>query len=84
MATYYVRINGNDANNGTSAATAWRTWKKALGSTGISSGDTLYIGAASYGGIESAGQQEAIVSKRLFNRVQRKRKENGRRWKGSV
>lgn len=48
MATYYVRIIGNDANNGTSPQTAWRTLTKALGSSGIGSGDTLYIGAGAY------------------------------------
>lgn len=48
MATYYVRISGSDSNNGTSKSTAWRTIGKALGSTGIKPGDTLYIGAGYY------------------------------------
>ena len=47
-------------------------------------GNPLYVGETSYGGIETDGQQEPIVSKRLFNKVQRKRKENGRRWKKSA
>jgi hypothetical protein len=45
IATYYVRIGGNDASAGTSAGTAWRTVGKLLGATGMASGDTAYIGA---------------------------------------
>jgi hypothetical protein len=48
MATYYVRKTGNDGNLGTSPAQAWLTIQKALGATGIGSGDTLYIGAGIY------------------------------------
>ena len=51
MATYYVRPDGNDGNAGTGSATnqAWRTIQKALGATGIGSGDTLYIAPGLYG-----------------------------------
>lgn len=48
MATYFVRIGGNDSNAGTSAGAAWRTIQKALGATGIGSGDTVWIGAGVY------------------------------------
>jgi hypothetical protein len=48
IATYYVRIGGNDASAGTSAGTAWRTIGKALGAAGIASGDTVYVGAGVY------------------------------------
>jgi hypothetical protein len=48
MATYYVRKTGSDSNNGTSAATAWLTIGKALGASGMSSGDTVWIGAGVY------------------------------------
>ena len=48
MTTYYVRKSGNDSNNGTSPATAWLTIGKALGASGISSGDTVYIGSGIY------------------------------------
>lgn len=45
MATYYVRTDGNNANAGTGSAagSAWQTIGKALGASGIASGDTLHI-----------------------------------------
>ena len=51
MATYYVRPDGNNSNSGTGPASnqAWATIQKALGSTGIGSGDTLYIAPGLYG-----------------------------------
>ncbi len=45
---YYVRKTGNDSNAGTSAGAAWRTLSKAFGTSGIASGDTLFIGAGVY------------------------------------
>ena len=51
MATYYVRPDGNNANAGTGPAAnqAWQTIQKALGATGIGSGDTVYIAPGLYG-----------------------------------
>jgi hypothetical protein len=53
VTTYYADfVNGSDANNGlgpdASAATnkPWKTLTKALGATGIASGDTLYLSPA--------------------------------------
>jgi hypothetical protein len=45
MATYYVRLDGNDSNSGLGPAAnqAWASLDKALGVTGITSGDTLWI-----------------------------------------
>ena len=50
MATYYVRNDGSDANSGLGPATnqAWQTLEKALGVTGIGSGDTLWIAPGDY------------------------------------
>ena len=50
MATYYVRLDGNDSNSGLGPAAnqAWATIEKALGVTGIGSGDTLYIAPGNY------------------------------------
>ena len=47
MATYYVSAqNGNDTNDGLSAANAWVTIGKAVGE--VAAGDTVYIGAGTY------------------------------------
>lgn len=52
MATYYVRTDGSDSNAGTGPAAnqAWQTIGKAIGATGISPGDTLYIAPGIYRG----------------------------------
>jgi hypothetical protein len=50
MATYYVRPDGNDANTGLGSTTAlaWASITKALGVTGITGGDTVYIAPGRY------------------------------------
>ena len=50
MATYYVRPDGNDGNTGlgSSTAQAWASIVKALGATGITGGDTVYIAPGRY------------------------------------
>jgi hypothetical protein len=57
MATYYVRVDGNDANSGTGSGAnqAWQTITKAIGSTGVAPGDTLYIAPGVYRGTFTAG-----------------------------
>ncbi len=46
--TYYIRKTGSDSNAGTSAGAAWLTIGKALGASGMASGDTVYVGAGVY------------------------------------
>jgi len=50
MATYYLQLNGNDANTGLgpAAGQAWRTFRRAVNATGVGSGDTLYIAPGDY------------------------------------
>lgn len=50
MATYYVRTDGNDGNTGLGSGTgqAWATIGKALGATGITGGDTVFIAPGTY------------------------------------
>jgi hypothetical protein len=57
MATYYVRVDGNDTNAGTGPATnqAWQTITKAVGATGVGVGDTVYIAPGIYRGNFTAG-----------------------------
>lgn len=61
MATFFVRISGSDSNAGTSAGAAWRTIGKALGASGIASGDTVYIGAGTYRETVSVAMTSATV-----------------------
>ena len=64
MATYYVRPDGNNANTGLGPATnqAWQTLAKALGATGISSGDTVYIAPGSYNESVTIGMTSATAT----------------------
>jgi hypothetical protein len=64
MATYYVRPDGNNANAGTGPATnqAWQTLTKALGATGIASGDTVYVAPGSYNESVTIGMTSATAT----------------------
>ena len=64
MATYYVRPDGNNANAGTGPATnqAWQTIDKALGASGIASGDTVYIAPGSYNESVTIGMVSATAT----------------------
>jgi hypothetical protein len=64
MATYYVRPDGSNANAGTGPATnqAWQTLAKALGASGISSGDTVYIAPGSYNESVTIGMTSATAT----------------------
>lgn len=43
---YFLRVSGNDSNDGRSAAAAFRTWNKAAPLVGP--GDVVYVGAGTY------------------------------------
>jgi hypothetical protein len=57
MATYYVRSGGSDGNTGLGAGTgqAWATIGKALGATGITGGDMVYIAPGTYREVVTIG-----------------------------
>jgi hypothetical protein len=56
MATYYVKTTGSNASAGTSQGAAWQTINYALGATsGVASGDTIYIAAGVYREIVTVG-----------------------------
>ncbi len=56
MTTYYVRVDGSNANTGTAdtAAGAWLTIDYAVGATsGVTAGDTIKVGPGTYNEIVS-------------------------------
>lgn len=65
MATYYVRKTGSDGAAGTSAGAAWQTIGKALGATGIASGDTVYVGSGTYREVVTVAMTSATVETRV-------------------
>lgn len=68
MATYYVRTDGNNSNDGTGSTTgqAWATVAHALGGTGTASGvtggDTIYVAAGKYAGLTIAVSPSSTLS----------------------
>lgn len=69
MTTYYVRKTGSDGAAGTSPATAWATIGKALGASGIASGDTVYIGAGTYREAITVNMTSATAETRVVGDV---------------
>ena len=68
MPTYYVRTDGSDSNTGLGPASnqAWASIGKALGSTGISSGDTVYIAPGRYYEIVTASLTSPTSETRII------------------
>ena len=69
MATYYVRKSGSDSNAGTSAGAAWLTLGKALGASGIASGDTVYVGAGIYREVVTVAMTSATAETQVIGDV---------------
>ncbi len=67
MATYYVRNDGSNANTGTGPGVgqAWQTLAKALGATGISSGDIVYIAPGRYNESVTVAMTSATTTTRI-------------------
>jgi len=64
--TYYVRPDGNDSNLGTGPSTsqAWQTLSKALVSSPVGAGDTIYVMSGSYTE-EIAPNEDGTSSERI-------------------
>jgi hypothetical protein len=69
MATRYVRKTGSDSNGGTSPSDAWLTIGKALGASGISSGDTVYVGAGVYRESVTVAMTSAVAETKIIGDV---------------
>ena len=72
MTTYYVSPNGSDSNNGlgpdASHATnkPWKTIGKALGASGISSGDTVYLAPGTYREVVSCALTNPTAETKIY------------------
>lgn len=72
MTDYYLRTaanGGSDAANGLSAGAAWATFGKALGASGIASGDHLYVGAGTYREVVTVAMTSAVAETKLTGDV---------------
>lgn len=75
MATYYVDfVNGNDSNggqgpdasNGSSTLRPWKTISKALGASGIASGDICYLAPGSFREVVTVAMTSATAETSLI------------------
>ncbi len=69
MAIYYLKISGSDSNDGLTSSTAWRTFNKLLGTTGLSSGDTCYVGAGIYREVVTVNMTSATTETSIIGDV---------------
>lgn len=66
MATRYVRKTGSNSNNGSTPALAWLTITKALGASGLASGDVCYVGAGTYREGATVAMTSAVAETKLI------------------
>jgi hypothetical protein len=69
MANRFIRKTGSDANGGTSKTDAWATIGKALGASGLASGDICYVGAGVYREADTVAMTSPAAETKLIGDV---------------
>jgi hypothetical protein len=69
VANRFIRKTGSDANGGTTKTDAWATIGKALGASGLASGDICYVGAGVYREAVTVAMTSPAAETRLIGDV---------------